>query len=270
MLYRIAELDPIWLYLDIYEYDLAWIRYGQPVEVTVEAYPGEVFGGTIVFIDPFLNDETRTVKVRVNLKNPDYRLKPAMYATAAIHVQLRSDGTPRPSGLEGKFICPMHPEIVRDEQGQCDICKMSLERVPDLFPSPTNLASAPGLSAATVDDKVLAIRKSAVLDTGRRKVAYRKSKDGAYELVELNLGPLAVAKDKSGSVVSYYPVLAGLSAGDEVVVEGGFLLDSQRQIEGMPSLFYADGHAAAAGHAAHGSDVIPSSAPVSTPTGHKH
>ncbi|HEX2473535.1 MAG TPA: efflux RND transporter periplasmic adaptor subunit, partial [Lacipirellulaceae bacterium] len=77
MLYRIAELDPLWLQLDIYEYDLAWIRYGQPVDVTVEAYPGETFSGMIVFIDPFLNDETRTVKVRVNLKNPDLRLKPA-------------------------------------------------------------------------------------------------------------------------------------------------------------------------------------------------
>ena len=57
ILYRIAELDPIWLYLDIYEYDLAWIRRGQSVDVTVEAYPGEIFHGTIVFIDPFLDDE---------------------------------------------------------------------------------------------------------------------------------------------------------------------------------------------------------------------
>ena len=89
MLYRIAELDPIWLYLDVYEYDLGWIRYGQSVDVSVEAYPGEVFAGTVVFIDPFLNDQTRTVKVRVNLKNPGYRLKPAMYASAVIEVRLQ-------------------------------------------------------------------------------------------------------------------------------------------------------------------------------------
>ena len=270
MLYRIAELDPIWLYLDVYEYDLAWIRYGQPVEVSVEAYPGEAFHGTIVFIDPFLNDQTRTVKVRTNLKNSDHRLKPAMYATAAIHVQLRADGTPQPTGLEGKFICPMHPEIVRDEQGQCDICQMPLERVPDVYPTAPVAAfeSASGLNDAGT--MVLAIRKSAVLDTGRRKVAYRKRKDGAYELVDLKLGPLAEAKDTSGRVVNYFPVLGGLSPGDEVVVEGGFLLDSQRQIEGMPSLLYAEGQSAAALHAGHGGDAVPSSAPAPAPTEHKH
>ena len=129
-LYRIADFDPIWLYLDIYEYDLAWVQYGQNVEVTVEAYPGEVFQGTVTFIDPFLNDETRTVRVRVNLQNPGRRLKPAMYASAVIRVGLRSDGGPEPTGLEGKYICPMHPEVVREEPGDCTICGMRLERVP--------------------------------------------------------------------------------------------------------------------------------------------
>jgi Cu(I)/Ag(I) efflux system membrane fusion protein len=269
MLYRIAELDPIWLYLDIYEYDLAWIRYGQAVEVSVEAYPGETFGGTIVFSDPFLNDETRTVKVRVNLKNPDYRLKPAMYATAVIRVRLGSNGTPQPTGLEGKYICPMHPEIVREKQEDCDICHMPLERVPDVFPA-QSIAAVESPTAGNVGTRVLAIRKSAVLDTGRRKVAYRKRKDGAYELVELMLGPLAETKDKAGRVASYFPVLKGLNPGDEVVVQGGFLLDSQRQIEGMPSLLYAEGQSAAALHAGHGGDALPSSAPAAPPAGHKH
>jgi Cu(I)/Ag(I) efflux system membrane fusion protein len=112
MLYRIAELDPIWLYLDIYEYDLGWIRYGQPVDVTVEAYPGEVFHGTVVFIDPYLNDASRTVKVRVNLKNPDYRLKAAMYASAVIHASAGGWNTNRQ--VWRKYICPMHPEAVAD------------------------------------------------------------------------------------------------------------------------------------------------------------
>jgi Cu(I)/Ag(I) efflux system membrane fusion protein len=270
MLYRIAELDPIWLYLDIYEYDLAWIRYGQAVDISVEAYPGETFTGTIVFIDPFLNDETRTVKVRVNLKNLDYRLKPAMYATATIHVRLQSDGMPQPTGLEGKYICPMHPEIVRDQAGECDICQMPLERVPDVFPPAPMAASNSMPGADDASTNVLAIRKSAVLDTGRRKVAYRRRKDGAYELVELKLGPLADANDKSGRSTSYFPVLSGLNPGDQVVVEGGFLLDSQRQIEGMPSLLYADGQSAAELHTGHGGAAMPSSAPAPTPAGHKH
>lgn len=269
MLYRIAEFDPIWLYLDIYEYDLGWVRYGQAVDVNVEAYRGETFPGTVTFINPFLDDQTRTVKVRVNLKNPDHKLKPAMYASATIHVRLRPDGTPEPTGLEGKYICPMHPEVVQDKPGRCSICEMALEQVPDLFP-----VRAATLQPPTVDDEsgaqgVLAIRKSAILDTGRRQVTYRKRKDGAYELVEVTLGPLADAQDESGRIGTYYPVLAGLSAGDDVVVQGGYLLDSQRQIEGMPSLLYAEGRSAAGLHAGHGGASPPSpSAPVSPE--HKH
>lgn len=271
MLYRIAELDPIWLYLDIYESDLAWVRFGQSVEVTVEAYPGDTFRGTVAFIDPYLNDATRTVKVRVNLKNVDNKLKPAMYASATIRVQLRRDGTPQPTGLEGKYVCPMHPEIVRDEPGTCPICEMKLERVPDLFPSKDvgTKVSAPGTEQPD-DNKVLAIRKSAVLDTGRRQVTYRKRKDGAYELVELKLGPLATGTDDAGQGVLYNPVFAGLQRGDEVVVQGGYLLDSQRQIEGMPSLLYVEGQSAAALHAGHSGHSMPKSAPAAPTTGHQH
>lgn len=293
-LYRIAELDPIWLFLDIYEYDLGWVRFGQPVDVTVEAYPGEVFHGTVVFIDPFLNDQTRTVKVRVNLPNPDHRLKPAMYASATIHVRLQSDGTPVPTGLEGKFICPMHPEIVTDEAGQCPRCEMNLEKVPRVFPAQKIIAAKASDDDKSEDEKpthkspsddktsdekpteaaarphVLAIRKSAVLDTGRRHATYRKRKDGAFELVDLKLGPLAEAKDDTGHVASFYPVLEGLKEGDHVVVQGGFMLDSQRQIEGMPSLLYPEGRSAASLHAGHAMPAAKSDSKQPMPTEHKH
>ena len=68
-----------------------------------------------------------------------------------------------------------------------------------------------------------------------------RAKDGAFELVDVKLGPLAESKSADGEPVLYYPVLGGLSPGDEVVVQGGFLLDSQRQLEGMPSLLYEEG-----------------------------
>ena len=249
MLYRIAELDPIWLLLDVYESDLGWIRYGQQVDVRVEAYPGESFRGTVVFIDPFLNDQTRTVKVRVNLKNPDRRLKPAMYASATIRVRLTSDGGPEPTGLEGKFLCPMHPDTVSDVAGKCAICAMDLEPIPHVSPNRDDTAARPAEAAPA--GQVLGIAKSAVLDTGRRTVAYRQRTDGVYELVELKLGPLAEGVDGEGKPAMYYPVLSGLGAGEKVVTRGGFLLDSQRQIEGMPSLLYPDGLSVAALHAGH-------------------
>lgn len=276
-LYRIADLDPIWLYLDVYEYDLAWVRYGQQVDVTLEAYPGEQFRGTVTFIDPFLDDKSRTVRVRVNLKNPDRKLKPAMYASAVIRARLRSDGSAELTGLEGKYICPMHPEVIRDAAGKCPVCEMALERVPDLRPvRPTakddhahhghDHAAPPPDAAKPPPGQVLAVRATAVLNTGRRTIAYRKRPDGAYELVELVVGPLAEGKDDAGRVTAYYPVLKGLKPGDRVVVRGGFLLDSQRQIEGMPSLLFPEGQGGANLHAGHGG---PPAAPAPG-TGHKH
>ena len=74
-IYTIADLSQVWVKLDAYESDMMWIRYGQEVEFTTEAYPGEAFKGTISFIDPVLNPTTRTVKVRVNVANQDGRLK---------------------------------------------------------------------------------------------------------------------------------------------------------------------------------------------------
>lgn len=261
MLYRIADLDPIWLYLDIYEYDLSWVRIGQKVAVAVEAYPGVSFPGTVMFIDPFLEDKTRTVKARVNLPNPERKLKPAMYASVTLRVRLRGDGTPEPTGLEGKYLCPMHPEVVKDKPGKCPICEMPLERVPNGKAARVTGHEHDATSHPPVVGKVLAIRASAVLDTGRRQITYRRTKEGAFELVELRLGPRAEGTDDKGASTSYYPVLSGLKENDAVVMQGGFLLDSQRQIEGMPSLLFPEGLSGVDLHAGHG-------APAKTE--HKH
>jgi Cu(I)/Ag(I) efflux system membrane fusion protein len=266
ILYRIANLDPLWLYLDVYESDLAWVRYGQHVDVSVEAYPLDTFHGTVVLIDPFLNDITRTVKVRVNLANADGRLKPAMYASASIRVRLRPDGSPEPTGVEGKFICSMHPEVVQEEAGQCPICEMDLERVPGL-PPPRESAVDSDPTADRPQGQVLAVPSSAVLDTGRRKIAYRKTASGAYELIEVRVGSRSESTERPGD--TFYPVLDGLQAGDEVVVRGGFLLDSQRQIEGMPSLLYPEGRSAASLHAEHGGGGASPSMPP-TDENHRH
>jgi len=243
-LYRIANLDPIWLYLNIYEFDVSWVRLGQQAEVALEAFPGESFNGPVMFVDPFLDDASRTIRVRVNIKNPDRRLKPQMFATATIQVRLRPDGTPVPTGLEGLFVCPMHPEVVQRELGKCPICEMPLEKVPGQPQSEHDQhADAEG---------TLAIPVSAVLDTGRRRIAYRLTADGAYELVELKLGPRAHATDDSGRRREFFVVIDGVLEGDRVVTQSGFLLDSQRQIEGMPSLLYPEGQTGAALHTGHG------------------
>jgi Cu(I)/Ag(I) efflux system membrane fusion protein len=105
-IYTVADLSRLWVKLDAYELDLPWIRYGQKVEFATEAYPGEVFGGTITFIDPVLNDMTRTVKLRVDVDNPEG--KPLRHVCrAGTQVAAGADNGPE---MAGKWICPMHPK----------------------------------------------------------------------------------------------------------------------------------------------------------------
>jgi len=69
---------------DVYERDIAAVRKGQEVEVTVPAYPDLVFKGRILYVGDVLKEETRTVTVRTEVENEGYRLKPGMFATLAI------------------------------------------------------------------------------------------------------------------------------------------------------------------------------------------
>jgi multidrug efflux pump subunit AcrA (membrane-fusion protein) len=76
--------DKAWVYADVYEYDLGWVKQGQAAEVAVTAYPGEVFGGAIKSISPVLDPKTRTAKVRLEIDNPQRKLKPEMYVDVVI------------------------------------------------------------------------------------------------------------------------------------------------------------------------------------------
>ena len=69
-LFTIVDLSVLWFRFDAYEQDLAWLQVGQSVELTVPTAPGQVFSGPIVFIEPLVNDTTRTAKVRVDVANP--------------------------------------------------------------------------------------------------------------------------------------------------------------------------------------------------------
>jgi len=81
-LYRIADLSEMWLIAEVPESDLASIQVGTPVSVTVRAYPTAPISGRVAFIYPDIKPETRTARVRVELPNPDGRLKIDMYADA--------------------------------------------------------------------------------------------------------------------------------------------------------------------------------------------
>jgi len=91
-IYTVADLSHVWVTLDAYESDLIWLRVGQTIEFSVEAIPGRKFQGTIVFIDPILNEKTRTVMVRLDVDNSVGLLKPGMFVQATAVVPLDQGG----------------------------------------------------------------------------------------------------------------------------------------------------------------------------------
>lgn len=120
MIYTLADLSKVWMMANIYEYEMAWIKVGQEVEVTTPAYPGEAFIGTVSFIEPFLDDKTRSVKIRCDIPNRQLRLKPAMYVNARIRIpveELEERDRTYVSGLD--YVCPNHPEIKSSRPGIC-------------------------------------------------------------------------------------------------------------------------------------------------------
>ena len=225
VLYRVANLDTVWVYLDIYEYDLAWIRFGQKVDVTAEALPGQTFSGTVTFVQPLVNEETRTVRVPVHVENKQHVLKPGMFVSAVVRSRLAENGEPASTGVEGKFSCVMHPQVLKVEPGKCPVCAMPLKQIPG---DPTE---NPGPAPLVVPD-------TAVLDSGTRRIVYVERSRGLFEPREVVTGP------RSGE---FFPVLRGLEEGDQIVTRGGFLVDSQFQITGRPSLFYPGGMTGGAG-----------------------
>ncbi len=80
----VADLSGVWVWADVYENELSSFRVGQKVELTTATYPGQDFEGTISLINPFLNETQRTAKVRIDIPNPDFRLRPAMYVNAVL------------------------------------------------------------------------------------------------------------------------------------------------------------------------------------------
>jgi membrane fusion protein, copper/silver efflux system len=167
MLFTIANLQNVWVELDVYENQLGMIQTGQQAEVLVAAQPDRPFTGKVEFVDPFLNPQTRTSRVRLTVDNSNNILKPGMLVTADI------------TGS-------------REQQ--------------------------------------LVIPSTAVMWTGNTSVVYvknRQSNGFTFEFREINTGP----RTQNGVVV-----LSGLSAGEEIAVNGVFAIDAAAQLQGRYSM----------------------------------
>jgi Cu(I)/Ag(I) efflux system membrane fusion protein/cobalt-zinc-cadmium efflux system membrane fusion protein len=96
-LLEVADLTTVWVDADIYQYELAWIKVGQPVFMTLQYLPGETFPGTIDYLYPYLKGETRTARVRLKFPNPQLKLKPEMFAQVTIKSPVTKDAVVVPT-----------------------------------------------------------------------------------------------------------------------------------------------------------------------------
>lgn len=155
----LSDLSSLWLLAEVYERQSAWVAVGQPAEMRLSAYPGEVFEGEIDFVYPSLDPKTRTLRARVRFDNPDRRLKPDMLAEVQI------------------------------------------------FAGPK--------------DAVLSVPTQALIRDGRTDRVILAEGEGKFRAVEV------VAGMESGDWIE---IREGLSDGDQVVISGQFLIDSEASV----------------------------------------
>jgi membrane fusion protein, copper/silver efflux system len=85
-LYTVSDLSTVWADADIYEYEVPFVHLGQRVSLTLSYSPGKAYTGNISYVYPTVDPQTRTVKVRIQLPNPGFLLKPQMFADAQVRV----------------------------------------------------------------------------------------------------------------------------------------------------------------------------------------
>jgi len=158
-LFELADLSRVWVIASVSEQDIRSVRMGEPVEVTLDAYPGLVWKGRVAFVEPVLDPDSRTVSVRTELANPEGKLKPNMYARIALKKASR---------------------------------------------------------------EALVVPTSAVLFTGRHPRVWVETEPGRFA------PRVVVAGLTSGA---FTEILSGANEGEMVASTGGFLIDSESQLE---------------------------------------
>ncbi|TWT56901.1 Cation efflux system protein CusB precursor [Thalassoglobus neptunius] len=216
-IYRIANLSTVWLMLKLYPEDASRIRFGQVVKAELTSLPGKMLTGRVAFVDPRVDKSNRTVGVRVEFLNEDGELRPGDYAQATIEIPVGPQGDVFDAELAGKWISPMHPQVIRSEPGDCPICGMKL--VPT---SRYGYTDQP-----VVREESITVPRSALLMAGDRSVVYVETDPGRFEIRIVTLGPI---------LMNEAVILDGLLVGEKVATSGNFLIDSQMQLAGKPSL----------------------------------
>ncbi|HVS36146.1 MAG TPA: efflux RND transporter periplasmic adaptor subunit [Gemmataceae bacterium] len=215
-LFDVADLSTVWIEAQVFEDELTILEPGLVVHAFPTAYPNREFTGKIAQIHPHLDAETRTLKVRFDLENPGHVLRPGMYAT----VRLDSPAA-------------QLTEVADRLQEQRTAETAAFLAVHAVFApggaAADSLLLGAGKAVLSAQGQVLAVPRSAVIDTGARMVVYRQAGPNLYEGVEVSLGP------RCGDA---YPVLSGLAPGDRVATAGAFLIDAETNLSGAVASAY--------------------------------
>ena len=156
----VPERTGTWVYGNVYEYELPFVKAGSVVKVRVATFPEKEFVGEVRGLTPVLDAQTRSVRVRAKVLDPEGLLKPEMYVDLYLESEL---------------------------------------------------------------GEVLAVPAEAVMETGERKIVFVTREGGRFEPREVTVGT------KAGD---FYEVKSGLAAGEQVVVSGNFLVDSESRLQG--------------------------------------
>ena len=159
-MFTIADLSQVWVMVDVFEHQIAWLEPGLTAEIGVPAHPGKKWEGVVDYLYPELDPKTRTLRVRLVFPNPDLLLKPNMFADVVIYGGPREDAVKIPS--------------------------------------------------------------EALIVTGERESVVRALGDGRFQPVDVVTG-----MQQGGEA----EILSGLNEGDEIVVSGQFLIDSESSLQ---------------------------------------
>jgi Cu(I)/Ag(I) efflux system membrane fusion protein len=96
-LFHIADLSSLWLSVEVFEDQLGWLKVGSVADVSLSYFPGETFTGRVRFVEPQVSEKTRTVPLRLEVPNPDGRLRSGMYATVRFHPVVAREAVVVPS-----------------------------------------------------------------------------------------------------------------------------------------------------------------------------
>ena len=325
--FTIADLSVLWLKVKVYETDIPQVLVGQEAHVNVQSMPGQQFDGRITYLDFKIDPQTRTLDARVEVKNPEGKLRPGMFADAILespitqqtlegrgatlpttapasdhaddfaaalspymeaqkklagdsaeHVvhllassasrlaSLKNDPQLKPlveryelaiAQTQGKDIAGIREafkeisasliEIGKAARIPVDSPAISVYRCPmakanwlqpvgttsnpyygsamptcggpvEALPRAEVIVKSPTTQPA---GRVLVIPRTAVIDTGKRKIVYLQSSEGVYDMKEVKLGSPAG---------EFYPVISGLNEADQVVTRGAFLIDAENRL----------------------------------------